>query len=243
MSVLDKQRQEGRKAFVVILILIGIGIIYTQVTDNSVPLPPAYLDALQQTVPQDRLNQGLIDARFSGTVYTVHVTEVHPDGRRMTFTYEIDEYLNVQEKGMSIGYAGQNPVEMILALLLGCALFSYAIVTFARKLFSPRCPHCRHALGYEFLTLYAGGISNSGDGLPAIVLRTAKCASCDYTQNKVSISGDFRPTSVFAAAFARTPYLDDKVLEFQQKMKEETRITEAEWAEMLQQFKAEYESL
>jgi|GEM_PF-7062587 len=242
MAYLDKQLQEGRKALVVILVVVAVVFIYIQITDRSVPLPQAHLDALRQTVPQDRLDQGLIDARRSGAVYTVHVTEVHPDGRRVTFTYEIDENMSVQKKGMSVGYAGPNPVNTVLALLLGCTLFAYTIVTFSGKILRSRCPHCRHTLGFDFLTLYSGGISNNGDGVPPIVLRTAKCGSCDYMQNKVSVPGDFRPTSVFAAAFARTPYLDEKVLALQQKMKEETRITEAEWAEMLQKFKDEYES-
>ncbi|MDP3488180.1 MAG: hypothetical protein Q8S19_09650 [Bacillota bacterium] len=242
MSFLSKQRQEGHRAVAVILMIVVVFIIYSQITARSVPLPQAYYDALRQTVPQERLDQGLIDARRSGSVYTVHVAEVHPDGRRMTFTYEIDENMNVREKGMSVGYGGPNPVNTILALLLGCALLSYAIVTFALKLFSQRCPHCRQPLGFEFLTLYSGSIANSGDSLPPIVLRTAKCGYCDYTQNKVSIPGEFRAASVFAASFGRTPSIDEKLLELQQKMREETRITEAEWDAMLQRFKEEYES-
>ena len=110
MTFLDQQRQEGRKAVAVILVVVAVFIIYSQITARSVPLPQAHFDALQQTVPQDRLDQGLIDARRSGSSYIVHVTEVHPDGRRITFTYEIDENRNVQEKGMSVGYAGPNPV-------------------------------------------------------------------------------------------------------------------------------------
>ena len=84
---------------------------------------------------------------------------------------------------------------------------------------------------------------SSGDSLPPIVLRTAKCSSCDYTQNKVSVPGEFRTGNIFAAPFlVRTPGLEDRVLELQQKMREETRITDAEWDAMLQKFKDEYES-
>ena len=243
MSVLAQQRQDGRKALAVILLVAAVVLIYTQITARSVALPQAHLDALTQTVPPDKLDQAIIDAKRSGSGYTVHVTEVDPDGRRMTFTYDIDANLNVQAKGMSVGYAGPNPVNTILALLLGCALLSYAIVIFGRKLFSPRCPHCRQTLGYEFLTLYSGGTANSSNSVSPIVLRTAKCGSCDYSQNKVSVPGEFRTGSIFAAPFlVRTPNLEDRVLELQQKMKEENRITEAEWDALLQKFKDEYES-
>lgn len=241
MSFLEKQRQGGRKALVIILVLALLGIIYVQVIDRAVPLPHAYLDALEQAVPEGLLDGSLIEAKKSGETYTVYVTNVEADGRRSTYTYEINENMQVSQKGMTMGYGGPNPVNTVLALLLGASLLSYTLFVAARRLLTPRCPHCRHDLRYEFLTLYAGGIGDQGEALPPILLRTTRCPSCTYTRNQVSVPSEFRPANFLLEALVPNPYINDKMVELQEQIKRESHMTGDEWQEMLRWFKDEYE--
>jgi len=222
--------------------IIAIAIIYVQYTSRAVPLPEAYFEALREVVPPNQLERAIIDAKRPGETYEVYVTEVSPEGRRVTYTYEIGEDLVVHEKGMMVGYGGPNPVNTALALILGSALLSYALFIFARQLLSPRCPQCRKILSFDFLTLYAGGVDDAGMTLPPIVLRTAKCGTCGHTKGKVATPGEFRATSVFQGATALSPYWDQKLLELQQEMREQSRISHEDWKEMLARFKDQYEN-
>jgi hypothetical protein len=240
MSLLESRASQGKKFIGVLLIVILAFTVYSRFQDQAVTLPPEALAALQSHVPPNRWEGGEIEAKRSGQGYTVDIVHEEPGGRRIVYKYVVSPDLTVTDEGMTVGLMDRNPMNVLLALVLGAALLGYAAFHFSRVLFSRRCPACRTILSRKDSKLFGGEIGVEGDNLAPIILITHACEGCGYKHKKVRVPGEFRAGSTKVATLVR-PDLQDDLEERTERFMQSRKLTYEKWQELLAKLKEEHE--
>ena len=241
MSLLESRSGQGKKLIAVFAVVVVILAIYVQLQSKLVELPPAELQALQSAIPAEHWEGAKLEARKAGQGYSVDLIHYGPDDRKLVYKYEITSDMTVTSMGLTVGLMGKrNPMTILIPLLLALSLVAYASVRLMSVLFSKKCPHCRSMLTKEELTLFGGEISVTGENLAPIVLTTHSCGDCAFKRRSVGIPGDFRAGSTNVATLVR-PDLSDDLEKRQEEFMKSRKMTYADWEEMLNDFKEEYE--